>query len=101
MFARDVGDQFRAGFILRTVELVAAAILSEVLCVRGSEKRALVMVKPPGDARRAGIFEIHDGIFVAVEQRFGKGMSRLVRHSRKMEFRPGMDAFPEKPVKHG
>jgi hypothetical protein len=80
---------------------VATAILAEMLGVGRSKKGALVMVKPPCHARRAGIFEIDDGIFVAVEQLFGKGMPRLVRHTRKVEFHPGIDAFPEKPVKHG
>jgi hypothetical protein len=46
---------------------VAAAILAEVFRIGGRQEGALVMVKPPSDARRAGILEIDNGIFIAVE----------------------------------
>ena len=64
-----VGQQLGAGLIVSIVKLVAAAVLAEILGVGGSKERALVMVKPPGHARRAGIFEIDDGIFIAIKER--------------------------------
>ncbi len=96
--AGHVGQQLGAGFVIGVVELVAAAVLPKVLGVGGSEERALVMVKPPGHARRARVFEIDDGVFIAVEQGFREGMPRLVRHPREMKLRARPDALPKKAV---
>src|SRR5580700_10681358 len=40
-----------------------------------------MMVEPPGDFRRRGIFEIDDGVFVAIEMRFVKQRSRPMHKS--------------------
>src|SRR5208283_5022156 len=56
-----------AGAEIGIVELGVALFLLEVRGVLGREKRALVMVEPPGDARRRRILEIDNGILVAGE----------------------------------
>src|SRR5690349_7054670 len=38
-----------------------------MLVVGGRQKRGLVMIEPPGDARRGGVLEVHNGVFVARE----------------------------------
>ena len=85
---RDRGQKFRAGFVGGIVELFAGMILPEMLGVLGLQKRALVMVEPPGEQRRAGILEIDDGVFVAVEQcRPSKGCEALCVIPRVKKFR--------------
>ena len=48
--------------------------------VGGREERALVMVEPPGQLRRVGIFEIDDGVLVAVEDTVFERLRSFVRH---------------------
>src|SRR4051794_8138936 len=40
-----------------------------------------MMIEPPGQFWSCGIFEIDDGVFVAVEQRIVKLLSSCVRHA--------------------
>ena len=78
---RDVGEEAGAGGVGRVVEAAVgvAAVFhaaAVVLLVLGGEKGAEVMVEPPGDARRGGVFEVDDGVLVAgkvgfVEERSG------------------------------
>ena len=46
--------------------------------ILGREKGAEVMVEPPGDAVRRGIFEVDDGILIAGKIRFIKEGSSAV-----------------------
>src|ERR1700691_6016454 len=68
-------------------------ILTEMLGVGGRQKRALMVVEPPSEFGRAGIFEIHDGVFVAVECAVLEGLRGLVRHAGVEEFGGGIDAL--------
>jgi hypothetical protein len=45
------------------------------------------MVEPPGKPRIAGVFEIHDGVFVAVEQPRLEELRSSMGHSRVSKFR--------------
>ena len=67
---RDHGDETGAGLEIRVVELAVALVLLEMLGVGGRQEGALVVVEPPGNFGRAGIFEVDDGILVAVELLF-------------------------------
>ena len=96
--AGHVRQELGAGLVIRIVEFVAAAILAEILRVGGSQERALVMVKPPGHARRTRIFEIDDGIFIAVKQAVLERLPRLVSHPREMKLRVGLDALAKKTI---
>ena len=71
-------------------------IPAEMLRVFGLQKRALVMVEPPRQQRRAGIFEVHDGVFIAVENPVLKRLRGFVRHPRVQELGSRMNAFPMK-----
>ena len=39
--------------------------VEKALVVLGGQKRRLVMVEPPGNPGRRGVFEVHNGVFVA------------------------------------
>src|SRR3954470_1380257 len=54
-------------------------------CVFGSEERALVMIEPPGDLLGAGVFEVHDGILVAIELRFVEESTGTVHQAAELE----------------
>jgi hypothetical protein len=55
-------------------------------CVRSGKESALVMIKPPGDLRRAGIFEINDGVFVPVKVGFIEQRPGAMQEPGKNEF---------------
>ena len=84
-------DERGAGFVARVVELPAAGIAAEMLGILGGEEGALVMVEPPGEARIAGIFEVYDGVFIAIEQAGIEHLGCLVGHSRVAELSIGVD----------
>jgi len=50
-----------------------AGLLAELFGVGGREKRALVMVEPPGYFRRIRKLEIHDDVFVAIDKLASQG----------------------------
>ncbi|HEX8811517.1 MAG TPA: hypothetical protein VF742_05955 [Terracidiphilus sp.] len=64
---RDHGDETGTGFEIGVVELAVALILLKVLGVSRREEGALVMVEPPGNVGRTGVFEIDNSVFVTVE----------------------------------
>ena len=75
--------KLRAGTEIGIVELRIAQLLLEVRGIFGGKKCALMMIEPPGNARRRRILEIHDGVFVAgevifVEERTGTMHQPLV-----------------------
>src|SRR5215831_17051099 len=53
--------------------------------VGGAEEGALVVVKPPRQAGIAGVLEIDDGVFIAVEQVGVEGLGSPVSHARVPE----------------
>jgi hypothetical protein len=53
-----------------------------MLLVLGVQKGALVVIEPPRKPRVARVFEIHDGIFIAVEESRVKELGGLVSHAR-------------------
>jgi hypothetical protein len=59
-----------------------------------------VVIEPPRHARRAGVFEVDNGIFIAVKERLGKGISRPVGHSRELELGARVNALAEKAVEN-
>jgi hypothetical protein len=75
-------------------------MLTEIFRVGSIQKRALVMVKPPGHLRRIRILEIDDHVFVAVKQPIFPGLHRAVRHTREVEIRVIMEAFPVKTIEN-
>jgi len=74
-------------------------VLAKLFGVGGREKRALVMVEPPGHFRRIGKFEIDNYVFVAVEEARFPGLRGAVRHSRKAKFRVLVKTLAVKSVK--
>src|ERR1700683_4583703 len=75
-------------------------VAAEMLGILRSEKRALMMIEPPGEQRRTGIFEIHNGVFVAVENAVFEGLRSFMRHPGLNKLGIGVDSFAVKPGKH-
>src|ERR1700677_487213 len=75
-------------------------VATEMLGILRSEKRALMMVEPPGEQRRTGIFEIHDGVFVAVENAVFERLRSFMRHPGVHKLGIGVDAFAVKAGEH-
>jgi hypothetical protein len=51
--------------------------------VFGRQERALMMIEPPGQFRRVAVFEIDDGVLVAVEQPGVKQRARAMVPPRR------------------
>ena len=75
-------------------------MLAEILRVGRVQKRALVMVKPPGHFRRIRILEIDDYVLVSVKQAIFPGLHRAVRHAREVEIRVSVKTFPVKTIEN-
>jgi hypothetical protein len=58
------------------------------------------MVKPPRHARRIRVFEIDNGIFIAIEKGFREWVPRLMRHPREMKLRARLDTLSKKAVEN-
>ena len=72
-----------------------------MLGVGGSEKGALVMIEPPGEARGARVFEVDDGVFVAVEDSVFERGGGLVGHASELEVGGGINALAIKAGEDG
>src|SRR5207244_411096 len=79
------GQELGTGAEAGIVELAVALVLFKMFGVSGRQKRALVMIEPPGDFRRAGVLEIDDGIFPAVEFGFIEERTGTVQQSAENE----------------
>lgn len=95
----DGGDKTGARLEIGVIELAIAWVLLKMIGVFGREKCALVVVKPPGDFWRTGIFEIDDGIFVAVKIGFIEKRSGAMQQARVNKLDIVADAFRIKPRK--
>ena len=94
--AGHCADEHGARFERGIVHLAAAAVLPEVLRVFRCQERALVMIEPPGEVGITGIFEIYNGVFVAIEKLVLEKLRSFMRHAGVHELRAGMkNAFHE------
>ena len=94
----DVGEEAGAGDVLRIEEAMACVeaighAVEVILMVLGSEEGAEVVIEPPGNFGRGGIFEVDDGVFVAGEVGFVKEGARTVDEAAKFIGGAGADAF--------
>src|SRR5215472_13853311 len=98
LFFRYRRNQLGAGFVIRFIEHVLSAVLPELLRVGGSKERALVMIEPPRHLWRIGILEIHDDVFVSVEDAVLPRLCRPVGHAGKFKFGVPVKFLKEKAV---
>src|SRR5581483_5201713 len=75
--------------------------LFEVRGVFRGQERALMMVKPPRDFRRAGILEVHDGVFVAIEFRFVEKRTGAMQQAAENKVGVFADSFLIKTREEG
>ena len=97
-FASNRSDQLGAGSEFRVVKHVVGAAGAEMLGVGRSKERALMMIEPPGDARRTRVFEIHNHIFVSVEETVCPGLFGAMSHAGEVEFGSRVEAFTVEAV---
>src|SRR5580704_11184481 len=60
-----------------------------------------MVIEPPGEPGRAGIFEVDDRIFIAVKNALLEGFSGGVGHAGIRKCGLGIDALPVKARKNG
>jgi len=96
---RDHGDKAGAGLEARIVELAVALVLFKVGGIGRREKRAFVMIEPPGKLRRTGILEIDDGVFVAIELDVLEQRPGAMQQPGEGEFGVGANALAVKAGK--
>ena len=59
------------------------------------------MIEPPGDFRRAGVFEIYYGVLIAIELLLIKERAGAVQEARVDEVYIAADALPEETGEEG
>jgi hypothetical protein len=96
---RRIGNKFGAGFVIGIQELLAAGIGLEMCFIFGGEKRAFVMIEPPGELVGGAIFEIYNGIFVAIKCVFIKQRAGAMHHRLKSLFPIGVNFLAIKTTK--
>ena len=97
----NVRDEFCAGMKFRAEEFLSARVPAKVFRIRLRDERALVMVKPPGQAVAWGIFEIDDGVFIAIENTYVKQLPGPVHHPGVVELGLGINAGAIETREHG
>ncbi len=85
LLARGIGNELGARTVGGVEVVVAVSHGAEVLGIGRAQKRALMMVKPPGHGRVRRILEIDNRVLIAIEQAVFKQLIRLVRHARISE----------------
>ena len=93
------GNQLRARLVIRFVEHMLARLLAELLGISRGQKSALMMIEPPGHFRRIGILEVHNHVFIAVEDPAFPRLRRPVRHARELKFSAFVKFLTVKTVK--
>ena len=93
-----MGEEAGAGDVVGIEEAMAlvAAVghaVEVILMILGSEEGAEVVIEPPGDFGRGGIFEVDDGVFVAGEVGFVKEGAGAVDEAAKLVGGVGADAL--------
>src|ERR1700676_1804281 len=74
-------------------------MFAEMLGIFRGEERTLMVIEPPGEFRRIGIFEIDNDVFIAVEKAALPGVHGAVSHSTEMKIRLRVETFAVKAVK--
>src|SRR5439155_15502855 len=99
LFSGDGRNELGARLVIRLVIHVRAWPLAELFGVGGREKRALVMVEPPGHFRRIGKLEVQDDVFVAIEKAGFPRLRGAVGHPSETELCGLVKALAIKAVK--
>src|SRR4051794_17889744 len=73
----------------------------KVVRVFGGKKSALVMIEPPGELFIIGIFEIHYGIFVAVEEAVLEDLGGAMGHAGVLKLGIRMNSAADEAAEEG
>src|ERR1700733_9567095 len=96
----DCRQEFCAGFVRRIVKFLTGMIGAKIRCVRRRQERALMMIEPPRQPRRARILEINNRVLVAVENIVLEWLRRPVRHPRITKLHLRIDSLAIKSRKN-
>src|SRR3989441_2179896 len=99
LFLRNRRNQLGARLVVRFVKHVLGGSLAEMFRIRGCQERALMVVEPPRHLRRIRILEVHDDVFIAIEEVVFPRLSGAVGHAREAKFRVLVKLFPVEAVK--
>ena len=97
----DGSDKAGTGLEIGIVKLAVTLVLLEMARVFRRKKSALVMIEPPGDLGGAGIFEVDDGVFVAIKLLLVKQRSGAMQQSGEDERGVSANALPIEAGKQG
>jgi len=87
---RQMRDEFRARFVAGVVKFVSARVPPEMRFILSGQKRALMMIEPPGQFVRGAVFEIHNDVFIRTEKILADLLSGLVRQTFVFDDRAGI-----------
>jgi hypothetical protein len=93
LLGRHVGKELGARFVGGVVEFFAGMVVAELVGIARGEEGALVVVEPLRELRGAGIFEVNDGVFIAIEDSIFERTRGFVSHACVKEFGVVVDAF--------
>jgi len=79
------------------MKLVTAVVAPEVCFVLGRKKRTLMVVEPPRQFARSGVFEIDDNIFLGTEKIIADRLTRFVRQPFVFDLRRRIDVCAIEP----
>jgi hypothetical protein len=93
-----VGQKAGAGGVIGIKKLaprrgLVPLVVEKALLVRGSQKGRKMVVEPPGNPRRGGVFEIDNGVFVAGKLALVKERAGAVYQAVVLIACPRGDAF--------
>src|SRR4030095_16138786 len=100
MSADHLGYELGAGTVRGIVKFLAAGIGTKVGFIFHAEEAALVVIEPPGEARVAGVFEVHDGILSPVKFNIEKKLTRPMRQPFVDEIHVRADGLAVKMTEH-
>lgn len=100
-FVSDISDEHGAGLVIGIVIFVGARMFAKMLKIGGGEEGALVVIEPPSDLRRVRVFEIHDNVFIAVEDAVFPGLFGPVSHAGKAELGVLVDGVAIETIEEG
>src|SRR3954453_3674126 len=96
---RDHRNETGTRLEIGVVKLAIALVLLKVLGIRWRKKCALVVIEPPCDLGRTGVFEVDDGVLVAVELLLVEQRAGSMNQSGEFEFDVAANALAIKAGK--
>src|SRR6478609_3898587 len=92
-FACYVGNKLCARLLCWIQKLFARLISTEVSLVLWSQKRRLVMIKPPRQFLRRGVLEVDNGVLIRIQQTLIKEVAGPMQQAGVIHFSSGVNSL--------